>query len=157
MNKALGTALVASAVALAGCSHTAPATTLAPAASVSPPTGGGPLLPRGGAEQVVVSFAGGGSRLTPEAEAQLDVAARTYRDGHPLVMYVAGFTDRLGSEYVNLIVAAQRAEAVKAGLVARGIPADRLQTAALGEADPAISTSPGVPEPTNRRVIITWK
>jgi len=167
MRKILLVARVASALGLAACAARPPAAAPVPAAADVPAPGpaaspepqpGRALIfgtdPR---ERLVVSFADGGSRLTPDAEMQLDIAARTYRDGHPLVMYVAGFTDRLGSEFGNLILAARRAEAVKRGLIARGIPADRLETAALGEADPEEPTAPGVANPANRRVVITWK
>lgn len=141
--------IAAPLLALAACAHPAappPATAdVAPAAKPAGP------------DKLVVSFAQGGATLTPQAEAQLDTAARTYRDGHPLMMYVAGYTDKQGTELANLMLAARRAEAVKAGLIARGIPADRLEATALGEANPVVPTAGDTPEPANRRVVITWK
>jgi OOP family OmpA-OmpF porin len=93
--------------------------------------------------------------LTPEANKQLDLAARLFRDANPVVMFTTGYTDQSGDEYSNVILSARRAEAVKRGLVARGIPANRLLIQALGESDPANTADPLAAE--NRRVTITWR
>ena len=49
-----------------------------------------------------------------------------------VLMFSTGHTDRNGDEFANILLSAKRAEAVKKGLVARGIPADRLLIQALG-------------------------
>jgi outer membrane protein OmpA-like peptidoglycan-associated protein len=105
--------------------------------------------------KVQVNFPAGGNALTPEANKQLDLAARLFRDANPVAMFTTGYTDRSGDEYHNLLLSAQRAEAVKRGLVARGIPADRLLIQALGESELANTTDPLSSE--NRRVVITWR
>jgi OOP family OmpA-OmpF porin len=49
---------------------------------------------------------------------------------------VVGFADRTGSEASNQILAEERASAVKAYLVMKGIAADRVRTSARGEMQP---------------------
>jgi OOP family OmpA-OmpF porin len=102
-----------------------------------------------------VLFPRGGDTLTPEANKQLDLAARLFRDANPVVMFTTGYTDQSGDEFANLVLSGRRAEAVKRGLVARGIPANRLLIQAMGESEPDNSTDPQAAE--NRRVTITWR
>ncbi len=105
--------------------------------------------------KVSVPFPLGGDALTPDANKQLDLAARLYRDANPVVMFTTGYTDRSGDEFQNVLLAARRAEAVKRGLVARGIPADRLLIQSLGASELADSADPTAA--ANRRVVITWR
>lgn len=105
--------------------------------------------------KITVTFPEGGAVLTPDANKQLDLAARLYRDANPVAMFTAGYTDRTGDEFGNLLLSAQRARAVKGGLVARGIPADRLLIQAFGSSELANSADPQAPE--NRRVVVTWR
>ena len=107
------------------------------------------------ANNVDIVFPLGAATLTPEANKQLDVAARLYRDAHPVLMFTTGYTDRSGDEYQNVLLSARRAETVKRALVARGIPADRLLIQALGESELADTANPDSPD--NRRVVITWR
>ena len=69
-------------------------------------------------------------------------------------MFVAGYSDTLGDDYYNLLLSARRAQAVKEGLVARGIPADRLLLQAYGTSEPASNGDQGA---DNRRVVVTWR
>ena len=100
-------------------------------------------------------FPQGGTRLTPEANKQLDTAARLFRDANPVLMFTTGYADKSGDEYANLLLSARRAQVVKKALVARGLPAARLLLQALGASDPADSSDPTAP--TNRRVVVTWR
>jgi outer membrane protein OmpA-like peptidoglycan-associated protein len=67
---------------------------------------------------------------------------------------VIGHTDTAGSNAVNDPLSQQRAEVVRRGLVARGIPADRVTATGRGERELAVPTADGVAEPRNRRVEI---
>jgi outer membrane protein OmpA-like peptidoglycan-associated protein len=105
--------------------------------------------------KVEIIFQDGSATLTPDANKQLDLAARLYRDASPVAMFSTGYSDRSGDEFNNLLLSARRAEAVKRALVARGIPADRLLIQALGESDLADPSKPDAA--INRRVTITWR
>lgn len=125
-------------LALTACSHHR-----AEQASYAPPN------------DVQVFFDTGSSTLTDAASRTLDRAARLYRDGGPIGTFViTGYADSSGGEYANLLLSGRRALAAKEALVARGIPAARLQLQALG------SSLPGHPEAAkpenNRRVVISW-
>lgn len=103
------------------------------------------------AESLTIKFAAGTAALSPDALAQLDGAGRLYRDAHPEVMLVAGHTDKTGQEYANLLLSARRADSVKRALIDRGVPAQRLQLIAYGEAEPA------PPVTASRTVVVTWR
>ena len=142
--------------ALGACS--APAT--GPDANAG--AGASPVRPTVGQEiaavadnKIVINFPSGGAALTPGANKQLDLAARLYRDASPVAMFTAGYADRGGDEFENVLLSARRAQAVKGGLVARGIPADRLLIQAFGSSELANTADPRSPE--NRRVVVTWR
>ena len=65
-----------------------------------------------------------------------------------------GHADRSGSEEYNLALSMRRADAVREALIAGGIPAESITTAARGESENAIPTVDGVVEQANRRVEI---
>ena len=106
-------------------------------------------------DAIDVYFDTGSARIRPEDAAELDHAARLYRDGQPILMTVAGSSDATGSPQANLRLSQLRADAVYRGLVARGIPANRFQILAKGQTDPAVPGN-GL-DPHNRRAEITWK
>lgn len=102
-------------------------------------------------ESLTIDFDTAGTALSSEASSQLDGAARLYRDAKPEVMIIAGHSDKSGEEFPNLILSARRAESVKQALVDRGIPAERLQIVAYGEAEPVANISP------SRSAVVTWR
>ncbi len=106
-------------------------------------------------DAIDVYFETGSARIRPADLAELDHAARLYRDGQPILMTVAGSSDATGSPQANLRLSQLRAYAVYSGLVARGIPANRFQILAKGQTDPAVPGD-GL-DPHNRRAEITWK
>ncbi|MBM3617104.1 MAG: OmpA family protein [Alphaproteobacteria bacterium] len=65
-----------------------------------------------------------------------------------------GHADRSGDVEYNLKLSQKRAEAVKAELVKRGIPDERIRYFAFGETDNRIPTADGIRERANRRVEI---
>jgi outer membrane protein OmpA-like peptidoglycan-associated protein len=112
---------------------------------------------QGAGDSVMLYFNTASSTIRPQDRALLDQAARLYRDGHPLVMIVSGEADSVGSGETNLIISQNRAMAVAQALIARGIPANRLQVLAKGSTEPSVPQAEGVPEPGNRRVEIRWR
>lgn len=135
------------ALALAACSRHSPSTAGSPAA--------GSVQTAGAPSDVQVFFDDGSATLSDAANQKLDQTVRLYREGQPIMMYLTGHTDSSGSEYQNLVLSGQRAQATKEALVARGIPADRLQLEAMGSSLPRDPDTP-IPE-NNRRVVITWR
>src|SRR5688572_28414126 len=83
----------------------------------------------------------GQATLKEGAQAKLDQLA-TVLKGHPeRRVMVAGFTDGVGSFESNLALARARAESVRNALMARGVPADRIDTRGHGEARPVATNS----------------
>ena len=150
------------AALVSACAHPSPGPNQAASAVQAPPTVPLPSKPTltdeakaVGNDKIQIVFPEGGTRLTPEANKQLDTAARLFRDANPVLMFTTGYADNTGDEYANLLLSARRAQVVKKALVARGIPADRLLLQALGASDPADSNDPTAP--ANRRVVVTWR
>lgn len=65
---------------------------------------------------------------------------------------VTGHTDRVGSQADNDRLSLQRAEAVRAMLIQRGINASFLRAVGRGEREPLVPTADEQAEPRNRRV-----
>jgi len=67
---------------------------------------------------------------------------------------VIGHTDAVGSDQINDALARQRAEAVRAELIRRGVAPENIQASGRGKREPLVPTPDGVAEPRNRRVEI---
>lgn len=137
--------LIGVACLAAACSNSMPP----PQPVAAAPPAAPPAKPS--VESLTVEFADASAKLTPAALQQLDGAARLYRDAKPEVMIVSGHADTTGTEFSNLVLSARRAEAVKHGLADRGVPANRLQVVAIGEAQPVPGVVPA------RTAVITWR
>ena len=108
-------------------------------------------------DSLSIYFASGSASVSSQGQAVLDQAARTYRDGKPIIMVVSGGADATGTAATNLHLSQVRADTVLQGLVARGIPIERFQVLAKGETEPAVPDSEGKAEARNRRVEISWR
>ena len=104
-----------------------------------------------------VYFDTGSASISPDQAATLDRAVRTFREGDPFVMVVAGAADKVGDPGVNLNISLLRAQAVATALTDRGIPIERLQVLGRGNSELAIPTDDGVAEAENRIVEISWR
>jgi len=78
--------------------------------------------------------------LRPEGRAALDSFISDIRGVTPSTITAVGHTDRLGSDNYNQTLSEERAAAVKAYLVSRGIDANSVQTAGKGEMQPVTKT-----------------
>ncbi|HTT44299.1 MAG TPA: OmpA family protein [Steroidobacteraceae bacterium] len=78
-----------------------------------------------------VEFASGSARIDPRSNALLDQLARQAR-GCPGKIRIEGYTDTVGRGRVNQRLSNERAQAVRAALVARGIPSQRLSAKGYG-------------------------
>lgn len=95
------------------------------------------------------TFATASATIVPEAQAVLDLIAKAIVGncgGKKIV--IEGHCDVRGDEAYNQTLSEQRAEAVKAYLVAKGVPGDQLSTVGYGESRPLSRTNDAV----NRRV-----
>ncbi len=94
--------------------------------------------------------------------AELDGAARRALQGalgsallvRPVLVIVAGHADRSGDDGYNRLLSERRAAAVVAALIRAGMPAELIETVALGESVPVIATEDGIAHLHNRRVEI---
>ena len=101
-----------------------------------------------------VLFDTGTATLKPGAATTIDRLAQFMRDYPERAVRIEGHTDSAGSDETNQSLSEQRAQAVRAELVARGLEAQRIATLGFGEARPiAGNDSPGGRQ-QNRRVEI---
>ncbi len=107
----------------------------------------------------IVYFEFDRSDLTDDALAVLDRAADEIACRGSDSVRIEGHTDTSGSSSYNQGLSERRAAVVRAGLVDRGVAADIIETAALGERDTAVDTGDGVRNQANRRseVIIRFR
>lgn len=106
------------------------------------------------AETFVLFFVEGTDEFTDEskqlvAKVLAEVAKRPVPD-----VLVVGHTDAVGNDQLNDALGLRRAETVRAGLIAAGVPASDVQAISRGKRAPAVPTPDGVAEPRNRRVEI---
>ncbi len=108
-------------------------------------------------DKLVILFDEGSAAITGGGRATLDEASHLYRVGNPIVMIVTGSTDSVGDAAQNLTLSERRARVVLDGLVARGIPVQKLQLLAAGETEATSSGGGGAPQPAERNAVITWR
>ena len=106
----------------------------------------GPLVLEG------VQFAFARAMLTDSSSETLDRVAASLREYGTVRIEISGYTDTSGPPSYNLLLSQQRADAVKAFLVGRGIDADRMTTRGYGPADPIGDNGTASGRARNRRV-----
>ena len=94
------------------------------------------------------------SEIESEAFNVIDQAMADFRARPNAEVDVTGHADTSGPADYNVALSNRRADAVTDVLELRGVAADRIEAAALGESLPAVQTGDGVREPLNRRVVI---
>lgn len=97
-----------------------------------------------------IRFDEGRSRIDAASGDLLDEVAAALRPCLGSIISVTGHTDSRGDEAANLALSRERARAVLAALVARGIPADGLRASGVGSAQPVEGLQPD--DPANRRI-----
>ena len=102
----------------------------------------------------VVYFNTGQSDLSPDAQAKIDQAAATFKQGGTAVA-VKGHADRVGDQGANVRLSMRRTAAVKAALMRDGVPESAIRSGSLGEENLPVPTADNVPEQLNRSVHIT--
>jgi OOP family OmpA-OmpF porin len=101
-----------------------------------------------------VNFETGSATLTATSNQQLDDLAAVLKAFPSAGVSVNGYTDNTGDAAANTTLSTQRAESVKAGLVSKGIAADRIAAAGFGPNNPVASNDTEEGKARNRRVEI---
>lgn len=144
------------AQALAPAPAPAPVTTPAPAPAPAPMPAPAPVVATPAVQartlQASALFDFDRAVLKPAGKAALDglVADLSKLDVETVI--AVGHTDATGSDRYNQGLSIRRVEAVKAYLVSKGVPADRIKTEGKGEADPVASNQTREGRAQNRRV-----
>lgn len=99
-----------------------------------------------------VTFEASAARLTAEGRQTLDGVAETLAGQAELKVEIAGHTDDIGSDAYNLLLSQQRADAVRAYLIEKGIAAERLTAVGYGEIEPVATNETEDGRKANRRV-----
>ena len=97
-----------------------------------------------------IRFEEGSARIDAASRELVDEVAAALRPCLGSIIAITGHTDASGAEPGNLALSRERAEAVRAALTTRGIPADGLRTSGLGSRSPVEGLDPT--DPANRRI-----
>jgi len=109
-------------------------------------------LTKDGFVALYVNFDTGKSTILPDAAQTLDAAAAALKTADSFPVEVAGHTDNVGAPDANLRLSQERAQAVMAALVQRGIPAGRLAAKGYGQTTPVADNRSEDGRARNRRV-----
>ncbi len=93
--------------------------------------------------------------IKPQSEAVLRTIVDVMKKDPEWVLVVEGHTDNIGGDARNQDLSSRRAASVKAALVERGVPADRLATAGYGASRPRETNATLAGRAQNRRVELT--
>jgi OOP family OmpA-OmpF porin len=81
------------------------------------------------------------TELKPEGKAKLDQLAEDLKGARYDTIMATGYSDRIGNKSYNQKLSEQRAESVRAYLVSKGIPANRIRAEGKGEAEPVTAAN----------------
>ncbi len=142
------------AMAIAGCDDDLlPKPAPAPAPVAAPPP---PPPPAPTSEKVTFAaealFDFDKSVVKPEGRARLDDLVGKIKGITLEVVIAVGHTDAIGTDAYNQRLSVRRAEAVKAYLVSKGIPANRIYTEGKGKRQPVADNRTAAGRSKNRRV-----
>jgi outer membrane protein OmpA-like peptidoglycan-associated protein len=114
-------------------------------------------LEKDGFVSLYVSFDTGKATIRPDSAKTLDDAAEALRAGGGLKVEVGGHTDHVGTPEGNLKLSQERAQAVMAALVTRGIEAARMTAKGYGQTTPVADNRTEEGRAKNRRVELVKK
>ncbi|MCB1360920.1 MAG: OmpA family protein [Rhodobacteraceae bacterium] len=106
-----------------------------------------------------IGFVTGSARLDAHARAAVNALAGVLGPclGQAgLKAEIGGHTDSTGSDEANMTLSLERAQAVRAALLARGVPADGLTAEGYGATQPVASNDTDAGRAANRRTAVRW-
>lgn len=98
-----------------------------------------------------LTFDTGKSTLRPDDAQEVGTIAGVLKQYGNTRVRIAGYADARGPAAANIALGKARADAVKAGLVAQGIDAGRIETVSGGETDPVDTNATASGQAENRR------
>ena len=126
----------------------------APQAQVDPK--GCPLVSKARGVLKGVTFKFGSAELTKESLKILDEVAMALSEFPKVRVEVQGHTDNVGPAKTNLKISGDRAKAVVAYLVSKGVDRDRLEAKGYGGTKPIAKNNTKANRRKNRRVELVW-
>ena len=104
-----------------------------------------------------INFDTGKATIRPDSDRTLDDAAAALKAAPNLKVEVGGHTDNVGTPQANEKLSGERAQAVMAALVKRGVAANRLTAKGYGQSAPIADNRIEDGRAKNRRVEIVKK
>jgi outer membrane protein OmpA-like peptidoglycan-associated protein len=114
-------------------------------------------LAKDGFVTLYVNFDTGKATIKPDSATTLDDAAAALKVAGDLKVEVGGHTDNVGAPEANQKLSQERARAVMAALVERGVKADRLTAQGYGQSSPIADNRTEEGRAKNRRVELVKK
>lgn len=114
-------------------------------------------LKRDGFVSLYVTFETGKATISPDSAKLLDDAASALKAAAELKVEVGGHTDNVGGAEANMKLSQERAQAVMAALVKRGIAAGRMTAKGYGQTVPVADNRTEDGRAKNRRVELVRK
>jgi outer membrane protein OmpA-like peptidoglycan-associated protein len=105
-------------------------------------------------ESYIIFFNFGAEEFSPEVDSLINTIVERAKQDNATKIELIGHTDTALVPSLSKTISLARAEAVKAALVAKGMPASAISTRGEGKSKPLVPTPDGVKEPQNRRVEI---
>ncbi len=105
----------------------------------------------------VLHFRTGSTDLVAESQKLILQILKDAKARHSTDISVVGHTDRVGKREGNYRLGLDRALQIKGILVSKGVEPAFIEVESHGEDNPLIHTGNEVPEPRNRRVVVTVK
>ena len=102
-----------------------------------------------------ITFETDSAALTPDSADQIAQLATVLKEYPSINVSVEGHTDNIGDPAVNKKLSEDRAASVKAALIDKGVPADRVSSMGWGAEKPVASNDTEEGKLKNRRVEIT--
>jgi outer membrane protein OmpA-like peptidoglycan-associated protein len=102
-----------------------------------------------------LTFNTGSAKLQPQSERQISNIATVLSNCPAVHLNIAGFTDNMGSPEANLNLSRNRAKAVVADLVRKGVSPERLSAEGYGEDHPIADNTTAEGRAQNRRAAMT--